>query len=161
MITSCPSMTVWSPSVAWKYDRITFCKFYTAHITKTYNIADATMFSFICMLYINGKFNPVLFKQLKLIWPFTWKEGGSLNRASVIFRGSEPWEDNPTKSMTSSRGLRYSSSEVMGLLMSMGTPRLPLTSWLGSEGKKHQSQISRNLKCRQDNNRALHFVAPF
>ncbi|TNN79499.1 hypothetical protein EYF80_010316 [Liparis tanakae] len=49
--------------------------------------------------------------------------GGFLNRVSMVRLSS-----GPPKSMLSSGGLRYSSSDVIGLLMSLGTPRFPLGS---------------------------------
>lgn len=65
--------------------------------------------------------------QDELVTDLTRKAGGHLNLESRLCCGS-----GPPKSRPSSRGLRYSSSDVMGLLMSTGTPRLPLRSCTGS-----------------------------
>lgn len=63
-------------------------------------------------------------RQLGLaLYGLTRNAGGFLNRESMLRLGS-----GPPKSMLSSRGLRYSSSDVIGLLISIGTPRFPLGS---------------------------------
>lgn len=63
-------------------------------------------------------------RQLGLaLYGLTRNAGGFLNRESMLRFGS-----GPLKSMLSSRGLRYSSSDVIGLLISIGTPRFPLSS---------------------------------
>ena len=65
------------------------------------------------------------------MYSLTRNAGGFLNLESILPLGS-----GTPKSIASSKGLRYSSSEVIGLLISIGRPRVPFGSCTESVKEK-------------------------